>query len=162
MAENSKIEWTDGPKRKTRFNHLTTEKVAAKKTGCDLETWRLNRQMGLRWCYRCKQWKPISNFNVDRSRATQSASLCHQCNSLASRASKYRISFTRAKELLSKGCSICGRHARAMTIDHCHKTGKVRDGLCNRCNVALGLFRDDPELITKALKYLEVHSGREN
>lgn len=40
-------------------------------------------------------------------------------------------------------------------IDHDHSTNKIRGLLCNRCNMALGLFRDDPSLLLAANCYLE-------
>jgi hypothetical protein len=40
-------------------------------------------------------------------------------------------------------------------IDHCHTTGKVRGILCGTCNKGLGHFKDDPELMTKAINYLK-------
>lgn len=40
-------------------------------------------------------------------------------------------------------------------VDHDHKTGQVRGLLCHHCNVALGNLRDDPELLKRALRYLE-------
>ena len=40
-------------------------------------------------------------------------------------------------------------------VDHDHTTGKVRGLLCNQCNRALGMFKDSPELIEKAIQYLE-------
>lgn len=58
-------------------------------------------------------------------------------------------------------CAICGDRAsgkgpsgRRLNIDHCHKTGKVRGLLCVSCNRALGWFRDNPELLRKAIVYL--------
>jgi hypothetical protein len=42
-------------------------------------------------------------------------------------------------------CAICGRsdrHGRGLAIDHDHATGKVRSGLCNRCNVAVGVLEN--------------------
>lgn len=40
------------------------------------------------------------------------------------------------------------------SVDHCHKTGKVRGLLCNQCNRGLGMLGDDVESIQKALDYL--------
>ena len=63
-------------------------------------------------------------------------------------------------------CAICGfeediRSARGrvrrLVIDHDHATGIVRDLLCSRCNKALGLFRDDVEVVLAAAQYLIKH-----
>jgi hypothetical protein len=52
-------------------------------------------------------------------------------------------------------CDLCGR-AEKLVIDHCHKTSAFRGVLCNSCNIALGLLRDDPALLRKAATYVEV------
>jgi hypothetical protein len=43
---------------------------------------------------------------------------------------------------------------KALSIDHNHTTGQVRALLCHACNSALGSFREDPELLTRAIDYL--------
>lgn len=40
-------------------------------------------------------------------------------------------------------------------IDHNHLTNEVRGLLCDPCNKALGMFKDDPERCRKAADYLE-------
>ena len=54
------------------------------------------------------------------------------------------------------GCYICGEPdvGRALSIDHNHRTGKVRGLLCSNHNRALGLLNDDPDLLLKAHAYL--------
>lgn len=39
-------------------------------------------------------------------------------------------------------------------IDHNHKTDEVRGLLCNRCNLGLGIFEDDPKIMINAIEYL--------
>ena len=54
-------------------------------------------------------------------------------------------------------CGICEFKVldKKLVVDHCHLTGRVRGLLCTKCNVAIGLLRDDPELVKAALRYLE-------
>lgn len=56
------------------------------------------------------------------------------------------------------GCAICGEAEKDgwdLAVDHCHRAGHVRGLLCRRCNVALGLLRDRPDLLRTAADYLE-------
>lgn len=48
----------------------------------------------------------------------------------------------------------CSRGFR-LSIDHDHKTGRIRGLLCNACNIGLGSFRDNPDLLRRAAEYLE-------
>ena len=57
-------------------------------------------------------------------------------------------------------CALCGAMpTESMHVDHCHKTGRVRGLLCGHCNKGLGLFRDDPELLRRAIAYLRMTTG---
>lgn len=53
-------------------------------------------------------------------------------------------------------CAICKKPKsnKNLDVDHCHKTKIVRGLLCRLCNVGLGSFRDNPELLEKAADYL--------
>lgn len=56
-------------------------------------------------------------------------------------------------------CAICNhrpQHLRELVIDHNHRTGQVRGLLCSKCNTALGLFRDSPDVLDAAIEYLEM------
>lgn len=44
---------------------------------------------------------------------------------------------------------------RSSPIDHDHRTGEIRAMLCHHCNKALGLGRDDPEILRGLAAYLE-------
>jgi predicted nucleic acid-binding Zn ribbon protein len=61
----------------------------------------------------------------------------------------------------SGGCALCGngpsergKYRTHLHVDHDHKTGAVRGLLCDRCNLLLGQFGDDPDRLMAAAKYL--------
>lgn len=73
------------------------------------------------------------------------------------------------KNMLGLFCEICGTSEK-LCWDHKHGSNEsnvwnsikydpkdFRGTLCNRCNMVLGLFHDDPELLLKAHKYLISH-----
>lgn len=41
-----------------------------------------------------------------------------------------------------------------LTVDHCHKTGRVRGLICFSCNIILGHLEDRPEVVHSVLDYL--------
>ena len=47
-----------------------------------------------------------------------------------------------------------GQSLDVVAVDHCHKSGQIRGLLCNACNKGLGLFKDSPIILEKAIKYL--------
>jgi hypothetical protein len=61
-------------------------------------------------------------------------------------------------------CAICDKHQSeinlALAVDHDHRDGTIRDLLCNNCNLGIGNFQDNPDLMMKAIKYLEHHKER--
>jgi hypothetical protein len=73
------------------------------------------------------------------------------------KANKYNTDVDTIKTMFEKYkvCQICNQtDRRELCVDHCHSTGKVRGLLCDPCNKALGLFKDSPELLNSAIKYL--------
>ena len=76
---------------------------------------------------------------------------------------KYGITPEHYDERLSAqggGCAICGRSGSGrrqggyLLVDHDAETGIVRGLLCHPCNVSLGHFRHDPDLLVAAAMYL--------
>lgn len=56
-------------------------------------------------------------------------------------------------------CKLCNKPEihktkKKLSVDHCHITGKVRGLLCHRCNVFLGLVKEDISVLNKAIEYL--------
>ena len=64
-------------------------------------------------------------------------------------------------------CAICFKSEtikqfgkiKPLSVDHCHKTNKIRGLLCSSCNVGLGHFKDDILLLGSAKKYLIENNG---
>lgn len=81
---------------------------------------------------------------------------------------RYDIGFSDYLEILisqSNSCGICrnpipdilklsASERRLIHVDHNHTTQKVRGILCNKCNLAIGLLKDDPIIILAAYKYI--------
>jgi hypothetical protein len=63
--------------------------------------------------------------------------------------------------LASQGgrCAVCGASEAGgrgnWHVDHDHESGRVRGLLCAGCNVGIGQFRDDPERLRAAARYLD-------
>ena len=54
-------------------------------------------------------------------------------------------------------CELCGCEAKLNT-DHNHETGMVRGLLCHNCNVGLGLFKDNVDVLLSAVRWIQ-HDG---
>jgi len=72
---------------------------------------------------------------------------------------KYNISQLDYELLVKKQdgkCVIC-RKDNTLVVDHNHKTGNIRELLCDKCNLGLGNFKDNIELLSNAIMYLKKH-----
>jgi hypothetical protein len=116
-------------------------------------------------CTRCKVEKPatLEYFKPHKGKLNKLDSWCTVCRN------EYRTELRRKnppkdwnvpEEDLEKfrvakqygECIICGNPAT--TVDHDHLTGKIRGPLCQNCNLGLGHFKDNPELLELAALYL--------
>ena len=83
---------------------------------------------------------------------------------------KYGITASKFFSMLKaqKGrCAICRRKEtfvdkktgkiRLLSVDHNHKTNEIRKLLCHRCNLGLGIFKDDWKLLQIASNYLRTN-----
>ena len=75
---------------------------------------------------------------------------------------KYGITLNEYNIMVDKQdhkCYICKRHkdefSKTLSVDHCHKTGRVRSLLCINCNRALGMLQENVELMKKLIDYVE-------
>ncbi len=108
--------------------------------------------------------KPESKIKRNATRRTYSKNNPELIKSIALKNS-YGITLEEALGLLaSQGglCAICnevpvpfGKRKYGWSVDHCHKTNKIRGVLCNRCNFMLGHARDNPEILKAGVEYLK-------
>jgi len=66
-------------------------------------------------------------------------------------------------------CKVCNQPEKAvhritkqpvaLSVDHCHTTGKIRGLLCSGCNTGIGKLKDSPEILSKAIEYLNYHKN---
>lgn len=133
-------------------------------------------------CKDCLAVKPISEFNATPEKPRGHRSRCKTCWADRCRyfrtknkgmylereynyklVKKYGITREDYDYLLNlQGgvCAICSgvdgdkTREQRLSVDHCHKTGKIRGLLCNNCNRCLGMAKEDPKLLTKMIKYL--------
>ncbi|UCS82780.1 endonuclease VII [Yersinia phage vB_YenP_Rambo] len=126
----------------------------------------------MRVCSKCKQEKDITEYGQDKRRKDGLNLHCKDCRRKHHQATYHKIAAKRLvikygitkddydrmfQEQLCK-CAICSKPQekcrRALSVDHCHKTGKVRGLLCDECNRALGYFYDDIKRLKNAITYL--------
>lgn len=60
-------------------------------------------------------------------------------------------------------CAVCNKEhqeleKKRLVVDHCHTTNKVRGLLCNNCNTALGLLKENVQVVDKLKDYILLHN----
>lgn len=79
---------------------------------------------------------------------------------------KFGISLEKYQGMLEEQGGVCGICCQPETtlrkgkilplsVDHNHTTGNPRGLLCSACNVGIGLLRESPDLMRKAISYVE-------
>lgn len=128
-------------------------------------------------CSRCQKTKLLSKFHFANKGTQRRQGNCKICAKEALREhyrrmssedlrrqnlQRYGITLEDYESMLTQqggGCVICGgrrgnKKTNVLHVDHDHVTGEVRGLLCGRCNTALGLFQDQPDLLKRAYDYL--------
>lgn len=114
-------------------------------------------------CRACGQVKPKSEFHAESRTRDGKGSYCKACFAVRQRdvtiRRKYGITSVQYDAMVvaqAGKCAACNEPAK-LVIDHCHKSGKVRALLCDRCNRLLGVADDRIELLQAAIAFLGVH-----
>lgn len=124
-------------------------------------------------CTKCLSTKSYDYFHKNSKNNDGHHYHCKDCRKEET-LKAYGLSLKDYNDLLEEQeykCKICqSKDPRGQSkegrfyVDHNHKTGKVRGLLCNDCNTAIGLLKDDPLILKTALEYLVTqghYGGRE-
>lgn len=114
----------------------------------------------LKHCLVCREIKPYEDFYKFKGIGGRHP-WCKACIGRKARMEKYGLTLEEvfAAEAVTH-CEVCsvtldtGDTGTERHFDHDHETGKYRGILCERCNVALGLMRDDAQIIEKMASYV--------
>ncbi len=108
--------------------------------------------MILKECRNCKEQKLIEDFPLFSTKEAGRKNTCKNCT--------YKLSEIR-RHLKSKNpppppgnCPICNFFTDSWILDHCHFSNCFRGYICNSCNLGLGRFNDDIDILKKAIDYL--------
>lgn len=129
----------------------------------------------LKTCVDCSEVKDVTLF-ASSGKKNPYRNICKPCYNKRHRAlavkrggdvgghfkSRYGITLDDYHVMLKEQnycCAVCNKHVdtmrRRLSVDHDHKTGKVRKLLCDPCNTALGLLYENEEILTSMLSYLK-------
>jgi len=159
-----KINWKNKtPEEKRAYWAGKTRAHKLRNTGREVIPRRTVDYGIFRECFVCKEKKELNatNFYRNKSATKGFQTTCKLCATEDTRrrflAEKYGVSPEEYAGLLKDArCEICFTDER-LVLDHCHEHGHIRAVLCHNCNTALGLLRDDPDTMTRAIEYLHRH-----
>jgi|ERR1700677_2942775 len=121
-------------------------------------------------CTKCTKVKPLSAFY--KKGKESHCKVCKKEHRLATPDVSKRsylkyfhdISLEFYNELYAKQdgkCAICSKpqieFTKALAVDHDHASRKIRGLLCGPCNRAIGLLKDNSNIVGKAFLYLQEH-----
>lgn len=126
-------------------------------------------------CTKCGKEKTVDNFSKQKQRKDGRHSHCRECvrawqhqPEVWAKIKEYRrrydclryykITWEERKEILQKQegkCAICKDDLSEEHVDHDHKTNKIRGILCRKCNVLIGMAKEDVEILKSAAIYLQ-------
>jgi hypothetical protein len=126
-------------------------------------------ELGRYRCSKCRTWKNSTDFNKNKFQTSGLNYACRDCMKIEIRKhnipSKYGITISEFNDMFIKQygkCACCnsdfkmnGKPSERACVDHNHKTNKVRDLLCGRCNLAAGNVQDSSFKARQLASYLE-------
>jgi hypothetical protein len=115
-------------------------------------------------CTKCKRDKTYDNFYKDKASKNGYKHECMSCFNERQRnidlRRRYGIDQNDLFHMIEEqhgACLICEQpiSLAELRIDHNHTSGIVRGLLCHHCNVLIGHAKEDVEILTRTIEYLE-------
>lgn len=128
-----------------------------------------------RTCSSCGVKKTADHYQLEKDKKALGGvamrSVCRPCMKVVKWKQdikrRYGLTYEGYLRLLAKQeekCAICreshnntSANTHHFFVDHDHVTGEVRGLLCATCNVGVGMFRDNPEVLKRAIQYLHIN-----
>lgn len=115
-----------------------------------------------RECIVCKKIKSPNSFrgNLQYNKSFVYPRICNDCQNKKAKSRRLKAygaddRWYQENYLTQNGCcAICGEKYKILCVDHCHDTISPRGLLCRHCNLALGLLKDDLDILASASSYL--------
>jgi hypothetical protein len=130
----------------------------------------------MKTCTKCGETKALTEFYKRKDRPSGVNSHCKVCQKkmMTARynkdpeyvadlqaARRYGITLKDVQDMREAAqgvCQCCGRtdtnKYKRLVIDHCHRTGKVRGLICQRCNSILGYCDDNILTLQNLVEYI--------
>lgn len=116
-------------------------------------------------CTKCEIVKTTGDFFTDKEKKDKLTSWCKTCMMKRQKIYKLFYKYGITKDVYDSFydeqhgcCAICGIHQsdlkQSLSVDHDHRTGRIRGLLCCDCNFGLGRFKDDLDILKKAIMYI--------
>ena len=137
--------------------------------------------MELKHCNGCDTDKPLSDFHRRYERPIGYRSKCKECCNINRKKhyeadkksgklketiwkrSNINITYEEYVEKYNKlegKCEICGDEYDVLCVDHNHETEEIRGLLCTQCNLSIEGFKESPNIMKNAIKYITKYGGR--
>lgn len=143
-------------------------------------------------CTKCGIEKPLSEFSKDNHKKSDHTSQCKVCKNNYMKLFRknnielckiylkrstlkrtFGLSLDDYNDMLinqNYRCAICNKKETRkingkickLSVDHNHKTGKVRGLLCNDCNNGIGRLKENISILKTAIDYLRSYDGQKN
>lgn len=131
---------------------------------------------GNKLCSNCKKVLPVSDFTKRLRNKDGLRSRCKYCdrkdeNSYRKKnpeverkrklKSKYNITLEEYNNMIisqNGECYICKKQ-KILSVDHNHKTGRIRKLLCQKCNAGIGMFDENIDILKNVILYIQEHNN---